>query len=365
MQKNKEPVYYGDYLGLDKLLGAQDCHSAKYGEPAHDEMLFIVVHQAYELWFKQILHELTSVIDVFAAKRVEDQQLPVVVHRLKRIITIQRLINDQIAIMETMTPQDFLSFRDYLVPASGFQSIQFKMLEILLGLKRHFRINFDQQSFLNRLNEKDRAFLTDLENKPSLFELIDQWLARMPFLNTQGFAFWEHYKLATDAMLADDEQTILTNLTLTEAQTERELKELASVKERFDALFDEKAYATLQAQGQFRLSHKAMLAALFIEQYREEPVFNLAHQLIQCLTEIDENLTIWRFKHAMMVQRMLGGKIGTGGSSGHEYLKKTTESNRIFTDFFNMAMFLLPKNSLPQLPQQIKDLLGFKHVTDR
>ena len=103
----------------------------------------------------------------------------------------------------------------------------------------------------------------------------------------------------------------------------------------------------------------AGMSALFINLYQEEPLFNLPFQLLTCLTEIDEQLTIWRYKHAMMVQRMLGSKIGTGGSSGHDYLKRTTEKNRIFTDLFTMATFLLPKSALPALPTAIKRQLGF------
>jgi tryptophan 2,3-dioxygenase len=152
-----KPCYYGDYLQLDKILGAQGLQSEKHGDAAHEEMLFIIVHQVYELWFKQVLHEINAVIDTFNQETVKDQQLTLVVHRLQRVIQIQKLMNDQIAIMETMTPQQFLSFRDYLVPASGFQSIQFKRLEISLGLKRDFRIDFDKQSFYNRLTDKDRA----------------------------------------------------------------------------------------------------------------------------------------------------------------------------------------------------------------
>ncbi|MDZ7901562.1 MAG: tryptophan 2,3-dioxygenase family protein [Rheinheimera sp.] len=157
--------------------------SARYGNEAHDETLFIVVHQVYELWFKQILHEIKAVLQVFSADVVKDQQLTGVVHKLKRVISIQQLLNQQIGVMETMTPQDFMSFRDYLVPASGFQSIQFKMLEIGLGLKSDFRIDFDKNSFYSRLNEPDQQFLKALEHQPSLFELIEAWLERMPFWN--------------------------------------------------------------------------------------------------------------------------------------------------------------------------------------
>ncbi|GAA0365038.1 hypothetical protein GCM10009092_31740 [Bowmanella denitrificans] len=359
MKKNIEPCYYGDYLQLDKLLSAQKLQSAKYGQAAHEETLFIIVHQVYELWFKQILHELSSIIDVFSEQEVRDQQLTTVVHRLKRVISIQELLNDQISVMETMSPQEFLSFRDYLVPASGFQSIQFKMLEISLGLKREFRIDFDKQSFYNRLEDSDRAFLERLESKDSLFELTQKWLERLPLLEFDDFRFWQLYRQATDKMLASDEEIIRNNPTLSDKELRQELKELQSTRDTFEALWDENEYAKWQLQGQFRLSQKALLAALFINQYNEEPLFNLPYQFITCLTEVDEKLTIWRYRHAMMVQRMLGGKIGTGGSSGHEYLKRTTESNRIFKDFFNMATFLLPKAALPELPTKVRQKLGF------
>ncbi|AWL11349.1 Tryptophan 2,3-dioxygenase [Saliniradius amylolyticus] len=359
MQKNQEPVYYGDYLQLDKLLAAQAPHSSRYGETAHDETLFIIVHQVYELWFKQVLHELGSVMDTFSEQEVKDQQLTTVVHRLRRIITIQELMNDQIGVMETMTPQEFLTFRDYLIPASGFQSIQFKRLEISLGLKRDYRIDFDKQSFYQRLEEQDRHYLEKLENRPSLFELVESWLERMPLLEFGDFKFWELYNSAATAMLAEDEQTVQSNQTLNEKQRETELEGIEQTKGVFNALLDDKEYKKLQQKDELRLSQRAMLSSLFICQYQEEPLFNLPYQLITCLTEIDEKLTIWRYRHAMMVQRMLGSKIGTGGSSGHEYLKRTTESNRIFKDFFNMSTFLLPKKALPDLPQEVRESLGF------
>ncbi|QPG04890.1 tryptophan 2,3-dioxygenase [Salinimonas marina] len=359
MKRNKTPVYYGDYLQLDKILGAQKMQSANYGDPAHDEMLFVIVHQVYELWFKQILHELNAVITVFNQDEIPDNALIEVVHRLHRIIQIQQLLNDQISVMETLTPQQFLAFRDYLVPASGFQSIQFKRLEISLGLKREFRIDFDKQSFYNRLTAEDRQILEELESKPSLFELVEKWLARMPLMEQDEFAFWQHFKNASDDCLESDKNIIENNETLSDKEKRQELKDLESTRQSFAALFDKNAYRKLNEDGTFRLNHEAMMAMLFIKQYPEEPIFNLPFQLITALTEIDEKLTIWRYRHAMMVQRMLGTKIGTGGSSGHQYLKKTTDSNRIFVDFFNAASFLLPKDMLPPLPEQVKDYFGF------
>lgn len=359
MQKNTTPCYYGDYLQLDKILTAQAPESAKYSDEAHDETLFIIVHQVYELWFKQILHELKAVMAVFAADEVKDEQLTGIVHKLKRIITIQQLLNQQISVIETMTAQDFMSFRDYLVPASGFQSIQFKMLEIGLGLKSEFRIDFDKNAFYSRLNEKDRVFLQKLETQPSLFERIEKWLERMPFLEFNEFSFWQMYSQATEKMLAHDKETVQSIEQLAEPEKAFQLAEIEKTAEKFAALLDQDKYKQLQQAGTFRLSQRAMLSALFISLYQEEPMFNLPFQLLTCLTEIEENLTIWRYRHAMMVQRMLGSKIGTGGSSGHDYLKRTTEKNRIFTDLFSMATFLLPKHQLPVLPTAIKRRLGF------
>ncbi|RUO35371.1 tryptophan 2,3-dioxygenase family protein [Aliidiomarina sanyensis] len=357
MKKNKEPVYYGEYLGLDKLLSSQHPVSPRYGDEAHDETLFIIVHQAYELWFKQIIHELRSILHIFRAEHIPDEALMTVVHRLKRIVTIQDLLNHQIDVMETMTAQDFLEFRDYLVPASGFQSIQFKEIEISLGVKRDKRIAFDQASFYNRINDEDRAFLESLEDQPDLFERVDAWLARMPFLETNDFSFWKHYQQAIHLQIEADREIVEGNTLLSETERAQELQELEATAENFAGLFDASRYARMQEEGRVRLSQPAMQAALFIEMYREEPVFNLPYQVLSALVDIDEKLTIWRYRHAMMVQRMLGSKIGTGGSSGHEYLKRTTEKNRIFADFMNLATYLLPKAALPPLPASVKDSL--------
>jgi tryptophan 2,3-dioxygenase len=115
--------YYADYLQLDRLLSAQAPESVRHGKPAHDEMLFIIVHQAYELWFKQILHELDRIQADFGGDVVEDEYLGRIVHGLDRINEIFKLLIQQLEVLETMTPLDFLDFRDFLFPASGFQSV--------------------------------------------------------------------------------------------------------------------------------------------------------------------------------------------------------------------------------------------------
>src|ERR1041385_473647 len=142
----KEPAYYGSYLAVDKLLGLQAPVSLIEGKlHAHDEMLFIVVHQTYELWFKQILHELHACTEVLRKPSADDDgpDMNVVVHRLKRIVEIWKLLNRQIDVLETMTPLDFLDFRSRLEGASGFQSKQFREIEALLGLQMEDRFRPD------------------------------------------------------------------------------------------------------------------------------------------------------------------------------------------------------------------------------
>lgn len=129
-----EPILYHDYLQLDKILNAQFPVSKKFGNMAHDEHLFIVIHQAYELWFKQIIFELDSIIEILAKPIVDERCLLVVVQRVQRVNLILKLLNDQIAILETMAPTDFIDFRGYLSTASGFQSLQFRLFENKLGL---------------------------------------------------------------------------------------------------------------------------------------------------------------------------------------------------------------------------------------
>ena len=230
---NKSGIYYSDYLQLDKILNAQELESSKAGTAAHDEMLFIITHQTYELWFKQIVHELESIIDFFDDPIVEDKNMGVILHRLNRIKSIQDVLIKQIDIIETLTPLDFLEFRDLLVPASGFQSVLFKKIEIMMGLKRQNRIAADREFFHSRLNDGDRGILDQLEAQPSLFELTDRWLQRMPFLEFGEFKFWKEYGAAVDKMLNSDQAIINDNPTLTEREKQFQLNDLEGTESVF------------------------------------------------------------------------------------------------------------------------------------
>ncbi|KXK50762.1 MAG: Tryptophan 2,3-dioxygenase [Chlorobi bacterium OLB5] len=355
------PVYYSDYLGLDKLLSSQKPKSEEYGYKAHDEMLFIIVHQAYELWFKQILHEIDSVNRMFRDDVVDERSIGIAVSRLHRVTEIQKLIIEQLRVLETMTPLDFLEFRDFLIPASGFQSFQFRLIENKLGLSDEKRIQYNNVDYLNTLEEPHRKLIMETVKDASLFELLNRWLERTPFLNTEKFNFWQSYKQAVEKMLEHDKNIIIENKTLTEKKREFQLKNIELTRENFDALFDDKKYMHLVAEGKRHFSSRAMLAAIFINLYRDEPILHMPFMLLNHLVEIDELFTEWRYRHALMVHRMIGAKIGTGGSSGHQYLMQTVDKHRVFTDLFNLSTYLIPRSDLPKLPDELVKELGFNY----
>lgn len=358
MEKPYPPVHYAQYLRIAELVNLQHPKSTEYGKPAHDELLFIIVHQVYELWFKQILSEIDSVLELFSSSNIHERDMLKMVSRLQRVIEIQKLLLQQVDVLETMTPMDFLEFRDYLVPASGFQSFQFRLVENKLGLKN--RLKFNNQDYKTLLDQKEKPIAQQAEEAPNLFSSLEKWLERTPFIFSNAFNFWEVYKAAVDEMFAENKKAIETSQVDDESKKNL-LASVQSSEENFKAIFDEKNYQKLQEQNTWRLSFKALQAALFILLYRDEPLLQLPYNLMSCIQRIDENFTQWRQRHALMAHRMLGAKMGTGGSVGHKYLAAAADKHKIFSDLFNLSTFLVPKSSLPELPQGIKSKLGFNY----
>jgi tryptophan 2,3-dioxygenase len=357
----KPPVHYGDYLQLPKILDAQTLESAKRGAAAHDEMLFIVIHQTYELWFKQILHEIDSVRDLLSAKPVPSTSFSTIVARLQRVTEIQKILVDQIRVIETMTTLDFLDFRDDLIPASGFQSLQFRLIETALGVTSAHRMEVEKQFFMSRLKPEHRQMLADAEARPSLFTLLEGWLERMPFAQFDDWDFWSQYAQKVQEMLARDTASIEGNPNLDERVRMMELANLKTTRETFLTLLDARRWEEARAQGKVRLSQRATLNAIFIQLYRDWPAMQAPKQLLTLTVEMDQQMTTWRWRHAIMVQRILGTKIGTGGSAGSDYLKNTTERNRVFTDLFNLSTFLIPRAEIPALPDFLQFEMGFSY----
>jgi len=244
---------YGSYLRVPQLLTQQ---VPEVTPPVHDELLFIIVHQTYELWFKQLLHELTAVRDAMLprpeavaghAQPDDGRQTWLARHLLHRVHVIERLLVSQIDVLETMTPQDFLEFRAALAPASGFQSVQFRELEFLSGAKdadfvRRFRV----------LTPEERDRLAARLAEPSL------WDAFVDLLAARGLP------------VNDDKQ---------------------------------------------------ILAAL-VSIARDRPHHDDLWQLAEDLLAHDELAGLWRARHVQMVERQIGTKSGTGGSTGAPYLHK-------------------------------------------
>lgn len=271
----EETLSYGGYLRVPQLLALQELRS---DPPRHDETLFIVIHQVYELWFKQLLHEIDAVVrrmdadDVLGAGRL-----------MRRCIEIQRVLVAQIKVLETMTPVDFLSFRDHLRPASGFQSAQFREIEFASGLK--------EPKMVERCGADDEA-RARLEARLAAPSLEDAFHA---LLRRRGF------RVPTTPADADP------------ARREAE----------HDARVDE-------------------LVRLYRESERHADLFLLAEALI----EYDEMFLLWRVRHVQMVERVIGGAPGTGGSSGAGYLRSTT-GRRFFPELWEIRTRLSAAGPAP------------------
>ena len=351
-------IHYHSYLELDKILGAQSLRSEALGTPAHEEMLFIVTHQVYELWFKQMIHEIQSVVDMFDRDAVDERSIGTAVARLDRVIEIQHLLIQQIKVMETMTALDFLDFRSYLFPASGFQSFQFRLLEGLLGLKESRRLTYNQKPYDIVFSAEQQDILRGVGSK-NLFELVEKWLERTPFLEFSDFNFLAYYRQAVQNMLEREQQAIKESPFLNDEEKDMRLRMSGSTDTYFQSVLDEAAHKQSVDNGQTRLSYKATVAALLITLYNDEPILHTPALLLNRLVTLDENMTTWRYRHAQMVLRMLGRKIGTGGSSGHDYLQATAAQHLIFRDFHNISTLLIPRSELPPLPAHLVQELGF------
>lgn len=340
--KQRPPVYYSEYLQLGKILTAQQPESDKEGIKANDEMLFIIIHQTYELWFKQILHELNIVRQIFKQDNIHNNTPDIYnsTHRLKRICTILEIAVNQMGILETMTPLDFLDFRDLLRPASGFQSIQFKIIEASLGLNYEHR--HGKSYYLSQLTPEDIDLVKKAETEKSLLYLINQWLERMPFVKNKAYweenedhGFWKRYRAAYVHSLSEGE---LQNTKV------------------FDSIFiDDADYPAGRS-----FSADASRNALFIMLYRDQPLLHLPYELLSTLLEIDELLSMWRHRHIHMVQRTIGKRVGTGGSTGAEYLRGAADSHYVFKELAELTSFLLPRHLLPKLPDRVIHDLSYR-----
>ncbi|XP_052673323.1 tryptophan 2,3-dioxygenase-like isoform X2 [Crassostrea angulata] len=357
--KAAAPKNYQEYLMLQRLLKCQVLQSAEAGKAVHDEHLFIITHQAYELWFKQMLFEIDSVRDTFASPSMNESRMLNVINRLQRVSLILKLLVDQFVILETMTPLDFLEFRQHLSTASGFQSLQFRLLENKLGVKQENRVKYNQQHYMKVFSDEESVkMLMESVEQPSLLLLLEKWLERTPGLQRHDFRFWQAFEIAVGRWL--DETIYQPYIEETDPKIKETLMaEYQKQKDSFDTILDPIKYNTFIERGERRLSHKAFQGALLISLYRDEPRFHQPFQVLTLLMDIDSLMTKWRYNHVMMVQRMIGSKVGTGGSSGYHYLRSTiSDRYKVFLDLFNLSTYVIPREYIPPLTMSMKRTLS-------
>jgi tryptophan 2,3-dioxygenase len=350
---------YWDYLKLDQLLSLQGGLEQEEAALMPDELHFIVVHQAFELWFKLSLRELRDARDHLATPRVPEEKIPYVVHHLRRVGEIMKLAVEQFRVMETLTPQDFLAFRDKLIPASGFQSFQMRELEILLGLEESQRIAYAGTDPLEHIRtlagsspagrmawqhiEKARSELT-------LRAALHEWLYRTPVHGSSpgdpnDGAVVERFVSEYFAILQRENQSkaesLISALGTEEEKVRARIQEGEAAARRF--LFAEDV-----PEAERDRARRIRAGVLFIESYRELPLLAWPRLLIDTVVELEEQMVLFRSRHARMVERIIGRRVGTGGSSGVEYLDQTTRY-RIFEELWSVRTILLPKAALPAL----------------
>jgi tryptophan 2,3-dioxygenase len=337
---------YADYLQLHELLELQ-------GDDRNinsDEMHFIIVHQTFELWFKQVIRELSEVRNILGGDHVPEDDIPRAVDHLGRTTEIFRLMANQWTVLETLTPQGFLAFRDGLGSASGFESFQMREFEILLGLDNDDRIGgMDPLSSFRRMAEGDErsaAILARLENamsQPSLYESMMNWVERTPIMGSSYGS-----KGDVENVRAYIETHLEAHRAVCEEAAERSAGwgagDPSKMAARMAAAHDG-AVSFLMPEGEVS---RARAGLLFIESYRELPLLTWPRTLIDAIVELEESIVKWRHSHARMVERIMGRRIGTGGTSGVDYLDATSQY-RIFKDLWGVRTILVKPEKRPAL----------------
>lgn len=266
-------VSYNSYLKVRELKELQLCLS----DPAHhDEPLFIIIHQTYELWFKLILHELDTVVKILQDTKLDDSKIWQANFYLKRVVAIQRHLVNQIHILETMAPKDFLGFRNHLNPASGFQSSQFREIEFLGGMKDTNMLKYFSHEHAAVIDLQKRF---DSESLHDLFFKVMAWAGFKPNMDNE----------------TDSEEQKKDKL----EQRVQEIKKLYDQAAKYPQIYD----------------------------------------LAELLLDFDEGILLWRKHHATVVERIIGFKHGTGGSEGVAYLKSTW-TKKCFPELWQVRTYL-------------------------
>jgi tryptophan 2,3-dioxygenase len=326
---------YGGYLRLDELLQLQDGPEGHLPAPCNNERHFIIVHQAFELWFKLVLSELKQAHLMLNATNIDEKSMPKLVHHLERVTSIFTLMAQQWKVMETLAPQEFLDFRDRLGTSSGFESWQMREMEALLGLEHEQRAGgmnpLQHMRALSKEGKISKSVLDDFEqtsSQPSIKDALQDWLSRTP-INGSISSDKNDLNIVTEFVdnhivaMKDHSELVISHIV--EIGHGKE----SQVRPRMEASI-EQAEQFLKPDG---VVNRSRAGLLFIESYRDLPLLAWPRLLIDSFVELEQSMLLFRNSHARMVERMIGRRMGTGGSSGVDYLDATLKY-RIFVDLW-------------------------------
>ena len=344
---------YWDYIRVEDLLRLQGGIDRDESKLGNDEVLFIVVHQVYELWFKLVLRELESARDLFHQNPVPDMALSGATRSFRRVSTILEQAQQHFRVMETMTTRDYLGFRDGLIGASGFQSAQLREIEVLLGLEDQKRIPLgvegSYKDALRSMDGKGSSALDRVErriaNGPSLRQVVYDWLERTPVGDDGRFL---------DDVMGSHRAEMEKRLAIVQKRMDLPPADLALWRERYEKelVFGERF---LRAEEEERTDaerarvRKIRAALVFLESFRELPRLAWPREAMSALLEMEQAMVIWRQRHARMVERVIGKRTGTGGSAGVDYLDQTALKYRVFGDLWAVRTLLLQKGAVPPI----------------
>ena len=351
-------ITYWDYLKIYDLLSLQDGGEPD-GQPASpDELHFILVHQVFELWFKLIVSEVRRARDGLLAPSTAPAALPAVIASLVRVNRTLAVAVQHWDVMETMSPQDFLIFRDKLFPASGFQSFQFPEIEIVLGLEETLRMTTGATRSLSHIERaaghstsgaKAWAIVCRARSEGTFRDALYGWLADRSSL-VEGFGddadatverFAHAYLQATHAYFQRQVEQVLRAPDASRAAVEARFAETYRLAERFVMAED----LSEPQRPRFR---RLRASLLYLATYADQPALTAERQLVDAVLELESLLVLWRTRHARMAEKMIGRRLGTGGASV-DYLDRSL-TLRVFPDLWEARTQVVPRDLAPGHP---------------
>lgn len=355
MSKPKRLPNYWEYICVEELLSLQGGLDGDEGAMENDEVLFVTVHQIFELWFKLVLRELSTGRDLLR-RPLAEEDLSGVVDGARRATVVLHHAVSHFEVVETLKTAGYLGFRDKLMPASGFQSAQMRQIEILMGLDQDDRIPLGTEgSYMQALRAHDggespalRRVQDQIDDGPTLKDALYDWLWRTPIdgcgpddpdADATLDGFIEAYSRAHSSEVDRSEGLAL--------ERTHSKEEAAKLRARYAA---ERQALTdhLAADGDPR-SRRIRAALLFILGHARQPLLAWPNALLEAITALEQAFIVFRQRHARMVERVIGRRTGTGGSSGVDYLDQTALRYRVFTDLWAARTYQIRLEAMPAL----------------